>query len=105
MIRLKILAGVGDKFPVGRMVDGLNARDLGTQRRHMSFDMLDEFNFGICRSCDQDGTRIGDGLCHALQKLLILRRVAAANAVGLVVNVARGIVREQHEVVDPQGDD
>ena len=66
MIRLKILAGVGDELTVGGMVDCLNARNLGAQRRHTSFDMLDEFDLGICRSRDQDGTRVGHGLCHTL---------------------------------------
>jgi hypothetical protein len=66
----------------------------------MVFDMLDQLCLGICRSGNEQGSGIDDGLGHALQEIVILGRVAAADAVGLVVDMARRIVGVQHETID-----
>jgi len=100
MIRPKILPGVGNQLAIGGVIDRLNAGNLGAQRRHVSADMLHQLRLGICRSRNQYGSRIGNGLCHALKKIVILRRMAAADRIGLMVDMAGGLVGVQHEVID-----
>jgi hypothetical protein len=79
MIRPKILAGLGNQLAISWVINRLNAGNLGAQRRHVSADMLHELRLGICRSGNQYSSRVGYGLCHALKKIVILRRVTTAN--------------------------
>jgi hypothetical protein len=100
MIRPKVLPGVGNQLAIGGVINRLNAGNLGAQPRYVSADMLHELRLGICRSRNQYSSRIGNGLCHSLKEIVILRRMAAANRIGLVVNMAGGLVGMQHEAID-----
>jgi hypothetical protein len=100
MIRPEIFAGMVDEFSIRRMVDRFDARYFGAQARRMLFDVLDEFRLRICGSRDEDGSGVGEAIRHALKKFVVIRNVAAANAVGLVMNVACRMFRAQHQPVD-----
>jgi hypothetical protein len=99
-LRAAILASVRDEFAVGWMVDGLDAYNLSAQLRYMAFDMFDELALRICGARNKHGSRIGDGTCYALKELVVLRCMAAAYAVGLVVDMAGRIVWVQHEAIN-----
>jgi hypothetical protein len=100
VIRLEIFSRVRDQFAVGWMIEGLNAHDFREQSRGVVFDVLDEFRFGICRSCDQDGARMGDSLGHVLQERVVLRGMAAADGIGPVVNLSVRVVGMQNKTID-----
>ena len=100
MIRLKIPAGMIDKLTVGRMTDRLDAYDLGAQRRHMTVNMLHELCLRVCGSRDEHGTRIRDGLGHALKKFVVFRRMSAADGVRFMMNMARWLLGVEHEAID-----
>ena len=71
MIRLEVPARVRHELAIGGMVDPLHTHNLGAERRHMTFDMLDELRLGVCGSRNEHGCRIGDGLSYALKEILI----------------------------------
>jgi hypothetical protein len=96
MIRPKVLPGVGNQLAIGGVINRLNAGNLGAQPRYVSADMLHELRLSICRSRNQYSSRIGNGLCDSLKEIVILRRMAATNRIGLVVNMAGGLVGMQH---------
>jgi hypothetical protein len=100
MIRPEIFAGMVDEFSICGMVDCFDARYSGVQARRMFFDVLDEFRLRICGSRDEDGSGVGKALRHAPKKFVVIRIVAAANAVGLVMNVACRMFRAQHQPFD-----
>ncbi len=49
---------MGDELTVGGMVDGLDADNLGAQRRRPVFGIFYEFSFGICWSRNVYGSSI-----------------------------------------------
>jgi hypothetical protein len=100
VIHLEICAGVGDELAVCGMVDCLDPNNLPTQYRHVALDMLYELCLRIGGPRYEHGTGIGDSLYHALKEILIRRYLTTANAVGLVMNMARRIVGVQHKSID-----
>jgi hypothetical protein len=62
--------------------------------------MFDEFCFRVRRPRDEYSSGTRNGVCHVLKEILVLRRVAAADAVGLMVNVARRVLWVQHDAID-----
>ena len=97
---MEILAGVSDKFAIGGVVDSLDACNLGAQCGHMALDMLDELGLRTCRSRDEYGSCVGDGLRYPLKEFVILGGVAAANCVGLVVDMKGWVVGTEYEAID-----
>src|SRR5262249_61857972 len=85
------------------MVDRLDPLDAAHQRRVVMMDVLDELGLGVGRSRDEDGARIRHGFDHAMVKVLILGRMAAADRVRLVVKVTGGIVRMKDKLVGVGG--
>lgn len=53
---------MGDELNVGGMVDGLDADNLGAQRRRLVFGMFDEFSLSICWSRNVYGSSISERL-------------------------------------------
>jgi hypothetical protein len=100
MISLEVRPGVSDQFSVGWVVDCLDASDFGLQRWQMLFDVFDQSGLGIGGAGDQHGASIGDGLRNMLQIGMILRRVATADTVGLVVYMARRMIWLEDETID-----
>jgi hypothetical protein len=66
----------------------------------MELDMLDELCFRVSGPRDEYSSGIRNGVCHALKEIVVLRRVAAADAVGLMVNVASRMLWMQHDAID-----
>src|SRR5688572_23691771 len=85
------------------MVDRLDSHDLLHESGTMLTDMLDQLCFLVRGAGYEDGSRVGDGARHPLQEIMIFRRVSAADAVGLVMQMAGRVVRMDDEPVDVRG--
>jgi hypothetical protein len=62
--------------------------------------VLHELQLCIGWSGNEHRSGVGDGFSNALQEILILCRVTAADTVGLVVKVARRIFGMDHEAIN-----
>ena len=70
--------------------------DVGIMARYMR----GQFRFGAGRTSDQDRLCIGDRLRDLLEEFVVQGRIATANRVGLVVDVARWIVWMEDHAID-----
>jgi hypothetical protein len=100
VVRLKIRAGVGDEFAFGEPVERFDAGNLGTHVRRMSCDVFDELVLCISRPGHKHGTRIGNSARHLLKELMVFPGMTATNAIGLVVNMVRRIMRVEHKLIN-----
>ncbi len=100
MVCLEVCAAMGDQFTVGEVVEGFDASNLCTHQRRVARHVFDKFVLGLCGSRNENGPSIGNGLRHTLKEGMILRRVAATNAVGFVMNVSFWIVRAQYQLLN-----
>ena len=99
MLILEELAGKSEDLAVGRMVESLDASNLGLERGCMLFDMVYQRGLVVGGSGDKDGACVGQGVGDLLQESMVLCGVSAANCVCLVVNVADGVLRVHHDDV------
>src|ERR1700722_17571493 len=90
---------ISHKFLVRRVIRRLDPLDLDHHLRMRMLDVLDEFVFLARWSDDEDGAGVGDRPGDFLKKILVLRRVAAADDVRLVVEVAHRILWAHHQLV------
>ena len=81
------------------MIDGFDASDQLHQFRIMLVNVLHEFGLGIARAGDQHRAGIGDRLDDGVQEVLVGRGVAAADRVGLVMDVLGRIIRMQNQFI------
>ena len=84
---------VGDEGRVGRMVDRLDPGQTLDQLRVVAMDVLHQLGLGVGRAGDQHRPGIGDGDGDLMEKVPILRGVAAADRIGLVMDMERRFVR------------
>ena len=91
---------MGDKLRVARMIDSLDPDNNFHQLRIVLADVLDQLGLGIGGSGHQNLAGVGDRLRDRLEELVILRRMAAADGVGFVVDVSRRTIRMQHQPLD-----
>ena len=91
---------VGHQLAVGRMIERLHRRDTRQQLRRMLLDMLEQLVLGVRRAADQDRARVTDGLHHRVEESLVLGSVAAADRIGLVMDMPCGAVRVDHVTLD-----
>jgi hypothetical protein len=97
---LEIMSGVSDELRVAWMIDRLDADDLVHQLRIVLADVLDELGLGIGRTSYQNRAGVGNRLRHRLQKRMIFGGMAAADGIGLVVDVPGRMIRVQYQLVD-----
>jgi hypothetical protein len=88
---------ISDKLRIARMIDRFHPDYLLHQSRVVQVNVLDEFDFGVCRAGNKNRTGVGDGLRHGMKKVVILRRMAGPDGIRLMVNVPGRIVRVQYE--------
>jgi hypothetical protein len=98
--RREIFSGVGDQRSIARMIDGLYRRDGIHDLGIVPVNVLHQLGLRIGRAGDKDGTRVGDRFSDGLKKSVILRRMPAADGVGLVMDVFGRIVRVENQLVD-----
>jgi hypothetical protein len=61
--------------------------------------VLDQLRFGVRRAGDEYELRRCQGGCDIVQEGLIFGRMAAADGIGLVMNVSRRIVRVDDDLI------
>ena len=81
------------KLAVGRMVHGFDAQKLLLQLLGVLIEVLVELLLGFARPCDQPGVDILQLGQDLFEELAVVAHVAAADLVGLVVNLAVRRVR------------
>jgi hypothetical protein len=100
VLGIKVKSGDGDQRPLARMIDRLDSGNamgnVGMVARHIR----DQLRFGAGRTSDQHRLCIGDHLRDLLEELVIRGRIATADRVGLVLDVARRIVRLGDYAID-----
>jgi len=69
----------------------------------MATDVLHELRLLVGRTGDENRARIGNCLRHTLQEGLVFGGVATADALRLVVQMSRRLVRTDHQAVDLAG--
>ena len=87
VLDLEVVPGVSHELRVAGMVDGLDADNRLHQLRMVLVNVPDQFGLGVGRPGDQDRAGVGDRSRHRLEKILILRGMAAADGICLVVDV------------------
>ena len=92
-----------DQLAVGRMIERLDAGNARQQLCRMPLDVLEQLVLGIRRPADQYGAGSADLGHHGVEEILVLSDVAAADRVGLVVNVTRWVIGVHHGALDVIG--
>jgi len=78
---------VGDNLGVAGMVGGFNRSYSTADLRIMFANIFGEFDFSAGRSEDQDFAGIADGVQHLFQEFLAFMDMAAADRIGLVMDM------------------
>ena len=76
---------VVDELPIAWVVHGLDRHDLLHEPRGVLTDVLDQFGLLVGRARDKDDPRIRHRARDPLEKVVILGRVSAADALRLLV--------------------
>jgi hypothetical protein len=84
MIHKRIVGGMIDRFDADNPVD---------EFRIMAMDVLDQFGLRVRRTRDEDELGVFYGFDGVVQEFLIFGRMSAADRIGLVMDMPRGIVR------------
>jgi len=88
-----------EQLTIAWMVHGLDRHDLLDQGRSVLPYVLDELRLLIRRTGDEHRSSIGNRVGNTLQKRMILRRMSAADAVGLVVEMASRSIRVNDKLI------
>ena len=99
MVGFEYAPRVVEQLAVAWMVDGLDRHNLLHQRRSMLPDVLDKLCLFIRRTGDEHRPRIGNRFGNTLEKRMILRRMPAADAVGLVVEMTGRPIRVNDKLI------
>jgi hypothetical protein len=100
MVCPKVPARVVHQLTIAGVVDGFDCHNARGEIRAVMLNVLDELRFGAGRAGDEDDAGVSHRVRHALEEVVILARVPAADAVGLVVQVPGGIIGMYDEAVD-----
>jgi hypothetical protein len=91
---------VGDDLRIARMVGGFDRDDSTADYRIVHANIFCEFDFGAGRSEDQYFAGTADGIQHLFQEFLAFMDVAAADRVGLVMNMPRRHVGMKDDLIE-----
>ena len=97
---LEVPFRVGDDLGIAGMVGGFN-RDYSTADLRIMFaNIFGEFDFSAGRSKDQNLAGIADGVQHLFKEFLAFMDVAAADRIGLVMNMPRRHVGMKDDLIE-----
>lgn len=82
------------------MVGGFNRDNSAADLRIAFANIFGELDFGAGRSEDQDFTGIADGIQHLFEEFLVFMDVAAADRIGLVMNMPRRHVGMKDDLIE-----
>ena len=99
-VRFEVGAGVGNQFLVCRVIDRFDARNMLDEPGLVAMDVFDEFGLGNGRARDQDRMYVCQRCGYGVQVILVLGRMAGADAIRLMMQMLGWIVRMQHELID-----
>jgi hypothetical protein len=91
--------GVSNDLGIAGMIGGFGRNYSTTDLRIMFANIFGEFDFGAGRSEDQNFAGIADGVQHLFKKYIAFMNMAAADRIGLVMNIPRPQVRVQDDLV------
>ena len=97
---LEVPFRVGDNLGIAGMVGGFHGDYSTTDLRIIFSNILGEFDFGAGRSKDQNLAGIADGVQHLFKEFLAFLGVAAADRVGLVMNMPCRHVGMQDDLIE-----
>jgi hypothetical protein len=97
---LEVPFRIGDNLGIAGMVRGFNGDYSTTDLRIIFSNILGEFDFGAGRSKDQNLAGIADCVQHPFKEFLAFLGVAAADRVGLVMNMPRRHVGMQDDLIE-----
>jgi hypothetical protein len=97
---LEVPFRVGDNLRIAGVVGGFNRNYSTADLRIMLANIFGEFDFRAGRSEDQDLAGIADGVEHLFQEFFAFMDMAAANRIGLVMNMSRRHVRVQDHLIE-----
>ena len=82
------------------MIDGFNSGNDPHPTRVVLMNVLDQFGFRVCRTGDENCTGICHGLDDSLEIMVVFRSMSAADAIGLVMDVLRRMLRMHDKTLD-----
>ena len=82
------------------MIDGFNTGNDLHPARVVPVNVLDQFDFCVCRTGDENCTGICHGLDDSLEIMVVFRGMSAADAIGLVMDVLRRMFRMHDKTLD-----
>jgi len=91
------------EFAVGRMIECLDRRNTLQQLRRVALDVLEQLVLGVRRAPDQDRACGANSVHHRLKESLVLGTVAAADRIGLVMDMPCRPSRVYHRALDVIG--
>ncbi len=91
---------VSNNFGITGMVGRLNRNDSTADLRIVLANISGEFDFGPGWSEDQDFTGVADGVQHLFQEFLAFMDMAAADRIGLVMNMPRRQVGVKDDLIE-----
>jgi hypothetical protein len=97
---LEMSLRVGDDLGIAGMVGGFNRDDSTADCRIMLANIFCEFDFSAGRSEDEDFAGIAHGIQHLFQEFLAFMDVAAADRIGLVMNMPRRHVGMKDDLIE-----
>ena len=97
---LEMALRVGDDLGITGMVGGFNRNDSTADCRIMLTNIFGEFDFSAGRSEDKDFAGIAHGVQHLLQEFFAFMDVAAADRIGLVMNMPRRDVGMKDDLIE-----
>jgi hypothetical protein len=96
----EVMPGMGHELRVARMIDGLHADDDLHQFGIMLADVLAQLGLSIGWPGDENCASIGNRLGDGSEEIMIFRGVPAPDRVCLMMYVAGGMIRVQHQSFD-----
>ena len=97
---LEMSLRVGDDLGIAGMVGGFNRDDSTAYCRIVPANIFCEFDFSAGRSEDEDFAGIAHGVQHLFQEFLAFMDVAAADRIGLVMNMPRRHVGMKDDLIE-----
>ena len=89
----EIFAGQRHQLAIAGMINRFNCGDAFGNLGVMRCEVMHQFSFGVGRAGDENGATARQGVGHLVEVGDIRGLMAAADGVGLVVNMLRGMIR------------
>jgi hypothetical protein len=97
---LEVLFCIGDNLRFAKMVGGFNRNYSTAGLRIMFANIFSEFDFSAGWSEDQNFAGIADGVQYMFQEFSAFMDMAAADRIGLVMNMPRWQVGVQDDFIE-----